>query len=204
MVNYISFQNLFRFAVIALTAWLLYWINFVDTTTRSLEQNRYEAWLQEVENVVFAPTQAPKTSAPIADLADVTVSIATQIDQSLLKWRVSTDQLRSTPAPSQVSEEPSADSRMLRILGLIRESNLFSLPQTQSAEIPALELEVTTKQGKFKQSFALSSIDKNVPAQLLLKLLQIYATTENGTQVALVKPGEIENEGSTGSVSAAN
>ena len=86
------------------------------------------------------------------------------------------------PKISNKDDVLQAEARILRILNLLRQSNLFSLEEdSEIAPQPSLKVLVSDGEKEFEVAIAEKDISHNVSAQSMLKLFQVFST-ENGSE----------------------
>jgi hypothetical protein len=144
-------------AVVVLVAIALFFvINSGGSVPKDPRQVEFESWLKRIESA-SPPVQTKLQEHPIR------VTLSSDYPEFRADWKLETS---GTPN----------DARVLRILQLAREGNLFSLghdlPNTAS---PAIHFLVERNGVKFDVRFTREEIDGNLQAHSLFKLFEIYA-----------------------------
>jgi hypothetical protein len=131
--------------------------NLLHTTEqRRTMQRSYDQWFGELEPKLYNPAL---TGTPLP-------ALAVQVDAPVRK-------LHLTLALTPTGESPLRE-RVLRIMQMAKEANLFSLQPRQNGEIT---FAIRSDAQNFSVSFDPKDIEGNAQAQAMLKLLQIYSVT---------------------------
>jgi hypothetical protein len=114
---------------------------------------RYELWLEDVEAPTGQGFRASVTHPPIVELHH---------------------RERGSVRVFSIAGEKEPD-KALRMLQLVREADLFSLPDRSVAEGELFSVKIRSGDQIFEHSFEPTQIASNPPAALLLTLFPIYA-----------------------------
>ena len=157
-----------RIFVVLAAVVLFYAINSKHPTPKDPRQVEFERWLAPIESAP-SPLQAKLQEDPIH------VALSSDYPEFQADWKLST-----TGGP--------ADAHVMRILQLAREGNLFSLGLGVPADAsPAIRLNIEREKQKFALLFTREDVTKNLQAQSVLKLFEVYAG-EQESPAALSQP----------------
>lgn len=151
----ISKERAKLFVTIAAVA-MFFAINSNNGVPKDPRQVEFESWLSRVESA-SAPVQQKLQEHPIR------VALKSDYPEFSADWKLAT-----AGGPN--------DARVLRILQLAREGNLFSLGHdlpTQTS--PAIQFSVERDAQKFLVAFTRDELTQNLQAQSLVKLFEVYA-----------------------------
>lgn len=143
------------YALASLVFLLLFNLTHTSESRRSLQRD-YDQWFGELEPKLYNPAL---TGTPLPALA--------------VQVEAPSRQLHLTLALS-ASQENALRERVLRIMQMAKEANLFSLTPRRSGEIT---FAIRSEAQNFSVSFDPGDIEGNAQAQAMLKLLQIYSLT---------------------------
>jgi len=170
-----SFLNSFRvrFFLGAAIVIMLVAVNLRGGPAKSSLQAQYEIWLMQKEPELSAPAN-PEAPDPGISLRLI----------SREKGQEGDYRLAGTAGDRQ---------KLLRLLQLVREANLFSLSKwkTGMENWPGISLMISEGERTFRTQFSFEDVEDNLPARNLLKLLQIYSLPPSaaaGTAAAELEP----------------
>lgn len=142
--------------VVALAAIALFFvINSNHSSPKHPRQMDFEKWLSRVESPSSTP-QSKLQEHPIR------VSLSSDYPEFQADWKLVT------------SGGPS-DGRVLRILQLAREGNIFSLGEQLSTATPSIRFTVERDEQKFSSVFSREELGRSLQAQSLVKLFEVYS-----------------------------
>ena len=128
----------------------------------SLVQQSYNSWLKEVE----------QTAASVEPLAlPLSVELSSTIPSLPGKWQLSAN---FTEADSENS------SRVHRVLQLFRDAELFNKPEAAERD-EAISFAIQGPSRKFSLWFSQSQLREDIQLQNLVRLIQIFASTDSTT-----------------------
>lgn len=169
-------RQLLVISTVTLTIAALLYLNYSYLPKKSFQQLRYESWLKSLESraLEYARVRNVKGSeGPKDPVAEIEVDLVTAKDPSV--WSIGGT---STPT-TQAHQEQPVTSKVMRVLSLIREADLFSIESSaQSEAADQVKLSVQAGETHFVTTFPPVAIENNNPAKLLLKLLEVYHQEE--------------------------
>lgn len=131
---------------------------------KSVEQEQFEDW--------FLEREAPQQQQQQAETQPV----------SLPKITLSMTSTHNAADPRSVETwsldpvtDPATGAQVLRMLALVREAKLLSLPPSLTEDSVDITLLIEGKDHHFRADFSPDQLEGNIPAQLFLKLFQLYA-----------------------------
>lgn len=148
-----------KIGVICAAAILFVCINLNRPAPKDPRQVEFEKWLHPIEE---------ESNASSGDRAlqrsPIQLHFVSEYPEFLADWKFVT------------SGDPDGDNKIVRILELAREGEVFALaaPQPPPGE-PSMQL-VAERNGKsFSSRFSRSAVEKNLQLQSMIKLLEIYS-----------------------------
>lgn len=132
---------------------------------RTVEESEFDVWSSSVLGTQEAPGQT------VAALPRLTVVLG-----------------KSTNAERRLSVDPAhgptEQQKVSRLLALMREAHLFSLPSAGDTSDDAVSIIVEGSDKNFARNLSVDQIRKNTPAALFLKLFEVYSSEESQAAVA--------------------
>ena len=166
---------------VVLTVSAVFLINFSYHRPKSGEQIRFESWLQDLEqrSLDFLRVHADQRRKRISPASSVEIGLRSSSPTVPFRWTVRGKSAAPgrTQGSSAANKEslPPPPGRVLRLLTLIREANLFSLSaSSQPLESEDVELVVQDGMNVFSTAFNPDDFEGNSAATLLVKLIQLY------------------------------
>ena len=148
-----------KIAIIALTVIALIVFNRSSVSVKSAEQVDFESWLVGVEKVFQSAEPLPETEGVI------TVRVKSEIRSRPFEWTLSSS-----------NSSPDQNDKLLRILALLRESNVFTGPLgSRSTNSNRIQIDVNQGQRSFSALITEEDVALNVKAQNMLKLFELAA-----------------------------
>ncbi|MBN8548492.1 MAG: hypothetical protein J0M12_04165 [Deltaproteobacteria bacterium] len=142
--------------VLIAAAFLFLAINRNQSVPKDPRQVEFETWLTTVESA--GPSAQEKLQQQ-----PISIALTSEYPEFLADWKLT-------------SNGSAADARVMRMLQLAREGNLFSLgAATPPNASPLLRLKIERENRIFTVAFTREEIAQNLQAQSLLKLFEVYA-----------------------------
>jgi hypothetical protein len=156
----------------------LIFFNKSQSPLKSKEAREFERWLSDTEEILLSGRrESLATSLEDADLTQVedTAEEKSELPNSpVVKLTIQFSD--GTLKTFEVGED-SSTQQALRILQLIRETDIFSAEQSSepAGKDPLLIVEVSDQHNRFIRSVRYSTISTNPSTGVLLKLFQLYS-----------------------------
>ncbi len=146
-----------KVVVLVLSTLLFLAINRDPLRPKDPKQVAYENWLSPIEE-----TFNKAGGSGTLQEQPVKVRFSSNYPEFQADWNLVT------------SGTAASDARVLRILQLAREGQLFALPPYLSSG-PAITLSVERGDRNFENKFSRQQVEGSLQAQALIKLLEVYA-----------------------------
>lgn len=155
--------------IVAIGALLFYFINSNQPAPKNPRQVAFDSWLQPVQlGLQSANGERPTSARPIS------LQFVSSYPEFPAEWKLLAD------------GADDRDRKVLRILELAREGEVFALPPPPGNQ-PSMSLSVTRDDTAFTARFTRAQIEGNLQAQAMLKLLEVYSA-EAQTPLSLTQP----------------
>jgi hypothetical protein len=155
--------------IVAVGALLFYFINSGQPAPKDPRQIAFENWLQPVQLSLQDKTGERSTSTQ-----PISIQFVSSYAEFPAEWKLIADGAEDR------------DRKVLRILELAREGEVFALPPPPGNQ-PSMSLNVARSDKAFTARFTRTQIEGNLQAQAMLKLLEVYAA-EAQTPLSLTQP----------------
>jgi len=156
-------KNSAKLVLLTASLLLMFFYNTNSRHLRSIEQSKYERWLQS-----FSAEKNP----------DLTLTLTLPGN----KGKGNRLQIKGVSAETQ--------SNILRILTLAREAQLFHFKNRQEAQKSLFTFNVETEDASFKTNFSMVDIEDNAQARTLLALFRLFSednTEETHLEITTAK-----------------
>lgn len=135
--------------------------NLSRLSDKSSVQTKFEKWFSSIEKTYFESDKLQKISHIELSYGDTTI---------------------------RLNQSEKNKNKVLRVLALIKELNLFSREKIEHAK-PNVHISIIGQNEEFSTELATESLSQDTRLQLLLKLLSIYGERLESTAVALKDTG---------------
>lgn len=139
---------------------------------KSVEQEQFEDWFLEREAPQQQQQQQQAETQPVS-LPKITLSMTST--HSVTGTHNAADPRTVETWSLDPVTDPATGAQVLRMLALVREAKLLSLPPSLTEDSVDITLLIEGKDHHFRADFSPDQLEGNIPAQLFLKLFQLYA-----------------------------
>jgi hypothetical protein len=151
-----------RSIVAALTLLLLIAVNSTARPGKSDSETKYESWLQQTESLLDSTDNSP------AGVPLVIIRATANKDGRPIKWELTSS-----------NETLTRNDQLVRLLDLMREANVFGKKDFVPIDQPGhFVISVEDAKSSFKATLGPKDLEESLPARNLLKLFEVYATTD--------------------------
>jgi hypothetical protein len=156
--------SFFKFLILFGAVGLFLIVNNKSGPQRSALQVAFDGWLHQLKLVLDSEVEQPRPA--------VKIELQSTYPELQAAWTLTT------------AGGADLERKVLRLLELTSEANIFSLPAPKRDNGPLVTLVVEEGSHRFMYKFEKTSIDGSVAAQSLFKLFQLYANQNQQPNLA--------------------
>ena len=147
---------------------------------RSAKQRTFDRWITAIEKNYLLPPEKGGVSAEEL-LRNVKITVSGNGPQGSLAWKIDGHEDLPTLTAGLPSDKLDQQSKILRLLSLLREANIFTTIE-EYQENPSesrISITVVTSDNTFNSEITEGMIAQNLPAQVMLRLFKEYSSEED-------------------------